>query len=210
MSNRNSTTSPMSGRQHEISPPVQRVHEVRQLPVPNSIIAQLPNTRWWFEVMFSLRESGLPTLDAEIKNAHRREASDVARAFVAMHALNAEFEAVAKAFAVLFKDFKERLMPSVLEGAGMSSMPLTEGLRVGKSEICRASIRADKKQEAYEYLQEHYPDLLSATVNASTLSSHASELINEQNIDLPLDLFNVYWQPTISVTKIKGKNGGVK
>lgn len=48
-------------------------------------------------------------------------------------------------------------------------------------------------------------DLIVTTVNAGTLASAVKEMIREENREPPEDLFNLFFQPTTSVTKGKKK-----
>lgn len=191
-------------------PGVQQLHDIRQLPVPQSIVNELPCCRWWFEVMFALLESGLPVLKVELENAARRDHVSFARAFVAFYKLRQQameiFNKEEGSFHELWKRTCEE-MGKAIEGAGTTNVPLTEGIRVQSSNTTRASIKEGQKDKAYAWLRQNgYGDLVSVTVNSSSLSSLAGDLIKE-NQQLPEQYFNLYYQPVISVTKIKGKNG---
>lgn len=94
-------------------------------------------------------------------------------------------------------------MPGVFDKAGVKSINLEEGIRVGISGLVRASLGEDK-EAAKEWLRSHGAEsLVTETVNASTLSAYAKSKV-EAGEDLPEDLFNVYILPSVSVTKIKG------
>lgn len=189
---------------------VEQTHDLRQLPVPNSIIQQVPITRWWFEVLFSLVESGIPQLRVELESASRRKVEDVARAYVAIYKIkklldNETEKGVLQQFSALFENFSKKVIPDAIEGSGVENIPLSEGMRVGVQNKTYASIREGKKEEALKYLRKNYPDIISTTVNSSTLSSLAVQLREEDNLELPDDIFNVAIVPTAAVTVIKAK-----
>ncbi len=191
----------------EPGPGVKKVHNLRTLPVPNSIIEQLPVTRWLFEALFALVESGLPQLKTELKNAARRDHVSMARAYVALYkfedCLKEEF---IKPFGEIFREYDQKVMPDALESAGVTNVPLTEGIRVQRSQNTRASIREGMRQAAYKWLVDNdHQDIISETVNSSTLSSLARQLMEQDNKELPDGLFNVALVPTMSVTKIASK-----
>lgn len=83
----------------------------------------------------------------------------------------------------------------------------TEKWRVTKLTKVMASIPADKKEQAFEWLEQNdLGSLIKPTVNASSLSGAAKEIM-EKGEELPEELFNVHMQPGISVTKLKPKRG---
>lgn len=198
-------------RSDEPGPGVQKVHELRQLPVPQSIINELPCSRWWFEVAFALLESGLPTLKAELENAARRDHVSFAKAFVAFYKLREQFNAIFSkedetigSFHQLWKRTVED-MTKTIEGAGVTNVPLAEGIRVSSISKTRASILPDQRDKAWAWLRQNgYGDLVTTTVNSSSLSSLAGDL-EEKNLALPREYFKSYYQPVIQVTKIRGK-----
>jgi len=185
---------------------VKKVQDLRELPVPHTILRELPEARWWFEVYFSMMESQLPILRVALKNASRRDHVQFARAFVNLYMLRKVIKEFETAFEAIWVEYNGTLMPAAIEGAGVTNVPLAEGLRVQRAQVTRASIREGMHEAAHAWLKENgHHMIVTETVNASTLSSLAKELIEEQNIDLPDEMFNVALMPVMSITKIPSK-----
>lgn len=149
-------------------------------------------------------EALIPALEQQLKQAEKSGIATLARAFVVLHRVNERMiseEKAFKPFKVLYKNVKEVQVPTALEAAGMDSVPLSEGFRVGTSHAWRASLVPDKKVDAYIWLRANDKgDIIQSTVNASTLSALAKQMA-ERNEELPADLFNVAHVPNTSVTK---------
>lgn len=186
-------------------PGVQKAQNLRELPVPHTILRELPEARWWFEAYFAMLESQLPVLRVALTNASRRDHVQFARAFVNLYKIREVIKEFEKQFEALWAEYNGKLMPDAIEGAGVTNVPLAEGLRVQRSQVTRASIREGMREAAHAWLKVNYPMVVTETVNASTLSSLAIELIEEQNIDLPDEMFNVALMPVMSITKIASK-----
>ena len=79
----------------------------------------------------------------------------------------------------------------------------TDRYRVTRTARVFASILSDKVQSAYEWLRKHqYDALIKETVNSSSLSAAAKELM-ESGRELPEDLFRVHLKDGVSITKKK-------
>lgn len=170
-------------------------------PLPESLIASLPAAR---DIVNHLREidKRMPALKAQLLSAKERGAIDLARAFVVMHRMMAVLSGSEKWMDELFTKYKELDCPEVFEAAGVTHVPLAEGYRVGLNYLTRASIRAGLKEVAHQWLIENgHQDIITETVNASTLSALARTLQEEENLSLPEDLFNVALMTNTSVTK---------
>ena len=97
---------------------------------------------------------------------------------------------------------KERI-PELFKEAGVTSMAV-DGYRYVISHTTRANIKEGQKEKAFEWLRENdLADIITETVNASTLSATARMITEEKGIELDPDLFNVYVQPGTSITKTK-------
>ncbi len=73
--------------------------------------------------------------------------------------------------------------------------------RLGIAPIVRASVKADQKQGAYSWLQDHgHGDLITTTVNASSLAALIRREIKAGN-EVPEDIFNVMQYDVATVTK---------
>lgn len=183
--------------------PVREIHQSRTLPVPASLLNEVDSSRALFEILISLTDSYLPRLAADMNAANRKSTIALARAFVVLYKLAESVEVFDKAFTALFERYKKELVPAAFEQAGVPSVPLDEGMRVGTSYRTFASIKPDAKAAAYDWLRKNYPDIITPTVNSSTLSSLAKSIQDEDNKELPEDLFNVALVPTTSVTVTK-------
>lgn len=75
--------------------------------------------------------------------------------------------------------------------------------RITLSTALRASIRKGCKDGAHDWLREHQlGDLITETVSAQTLGAAATHMMTE-NRELPEDLFNAFYQNTVSITVVK-------
>ncbi len=93
----------------------------------------------------------------------------------------------------------QTLMPDLFNTEDISTITV-EGVRFTATHKPRASIKADK-EAGYTWLRDNeYGSIVTETVNANTLSALSRELI-ENGEDLPDDLFEVYIQANMSVTK---------
>jgi hypothetical protein len=120
---------------------------------------------------------------------------------VALHRLNARVGEELEPLVNLFKKFKELEVPATFEADKITHVPLEEGFRVGLSSRLFASIPAGKREQAYQWLRDNgLGDLITATVNAGTLSAAAKEMMEEKNEELPKELFTVALVPNTSVT----------
>lgn len=101
----------------------------------------------------------------------------------------------------VMKKLRQEIMPAIFSESGVSSISI-DGYRYTISHTTRASIPADTKLEAYDWLRNNeLGALIIETVNASTLSAQAKKMM-EDGEELPDSLFKVYLQPGVSVTKV--------
>lgn len=168
--------------------------------LPASLVAALPIAK---EVIInlSINLDLVKLLERDMEDAHKQGAIGLARAFVVLHRLKGIRDGIDKAFSALFENYKNVVLPEALEAEGVTSLPLAEGYRVGVSATTRASIKPDKKEEAYDWLRANgLGDIITPVVNASTLSGAARHMMEEDNQELPADLFSVALMTTTSVT----------
>lgn len=126
---------------------------------------------------------------------------NLARAFVSLRRLKDELEEVDKAFSKLFEPAKTETMPAAFERSGVPSVNLDEGYRVTIRHDVRASIRGGERDAAVAWLRGHgLGSLVQDTVNASTLSAAARDMMEEGH-ELPEAHFNVHNLANTSVTK---------
>lgn len=174
-------------------------------PLPKSLIQALPASSTVMKHVAAI-VSLIPQLEKEMAAAEKRGAIDLARSYAVLHRLReilrSDEKSWFKPISNLFDDYNNVKVPAAFEQAGITHVPLAEGYRVGISHTWRASIKKDMKKEAYAWLeQNNHGDIITETVNASTLSALAKELNEEQNQELPEKLFTSAHMPATSVTK---------
>lgn len=149
-------------------------------------------------------EQMLERLRQDMLAAEARGSADLCRAFVVLHRLDAKMDALAKAWSSFYELYKTEKVPEALEAEGLKFQPLAEGYRVGTNNKMYVSVAADRRDRAYQWLRENgLGDLISSTVNSSSLSAAAKHELEENNIDFPPDLFTVAHVTTTSVTGTK-------
>lgn len=117
--------------------------------------------------------------------------------------LHDKIDELKKAAYHLMNNYAMNVMPVVFEDEGVSTITLSSGYRVTISQRLNASIPADKKAEAYDWLvRNDLGDLITETVNSSSLSATARSLI-EEGRQLPDDIFKTVILPQVSMTKVK-------
>lgn len=131
----------------------------------------------------------------------------LARLYWVVRKLDDEFGAAVK----ILEAQKGRLSGEILHAAyerDKAGKTLTarfdeQDYRITLSTALRASIRKGCKDGAYEWLRDNkLGDLIVETVNAQTLGAAATHMMTE-NRELPEELFNAYYQNTVSVTQVK-------
>lgn len=141
-----------------------------------------------------------------------REKGDRAADVIALYrrVYNAEegVKEYTKALTALKDKIKFGLLPEAYEREGISTLTTAERDRVTITELVRGSIRADQREDAYKWLRDNgYADLISETVNASTLSSFIKERL-EEGVSLPEELFVTSTTSQASLTRgAKPKKG---
>jgi hypothetical protein len=140
-------------------------------------------------------------LEQEMTKAKDAGSIPLARAFVTLHRLHTRVDEELEPLADMFKRYKEQEVPATFEVDKITHVPLEEGFRVGLSSRLFASIPVGKRDHAFQWLRENgLGDLITATVNAGTLSAAAKTLMEEKNQELPAELFSVALVPNTSVT----------
>lgn len=130
-------------------------------------------------------------------------------------AMDAERDELSK-FVELIKNIK---LPEAFDREQIKTFTLQDGTRITKSDRTFASI-IGPQEEAYAWLREQgLDDIIKETVNASTLSSVAKEILSnaktmpngmvvpidpDSPIDMPDDLFKIEIRPSTSITRPKG------
>lgn len=171
--------------------------------LPRTLVAVVPiSAKIAKDIDLLLKE--VDRLRADMVKIETSGALTLARAFVVMHRLKDKFDQLDKAYGELFRLYKEERVPAAFEAEGVTSAPLAEGFRVGTLSKMYASILPGMKDKAYQWLREHgLGDLISSTVNSSSLSGAAKHEMEENNVEFPTDIFNTAYVPSTSVTAIK-------
>lgn len=142
-------------------------------------------------------------LPHEVDGADANGPIELSRALVTLRFLNDKIAATFKQFNEIYASVKDVRLPEAFDKAQIPHVNLDEGYRVGVSHSVRASVRANMKDAAIEWLRKNgLETIVSETINASTLSAVARTM-GEDNRQLDEGIFHVYVQPTTSVTKTK-------
>lgn len=175
-------------------------------PLPATIVAALPSSAKFAKALDALYKALASEIAPQLVDARKDGAVSLARAFVAFHRLNDKLDAVCKAFEAQFAKLKGEVIPAAFEAEGVPNVSLSEGFRVGIAHNFRASIKEGMKDKAYHWLRANgMGDLITSTVNSSTLSAAAKHRTEDENKDMPEDLFTVAIMPNTSVTQTKTK-----
>lgn len=148
-------------------------------------------------------EKLLPPIGSPEDDSPKQSALVSAEYYVRLRSLHDEVDALKKLLYKAMDDYETVVVPAVFEVEGATSVNLAIGYRVTISEVIRASIPAETKGAAYNWLQENnLGDLITSTVNASSLSATARALLVEGK-ELPAPLFKTAILPQVSMTKLK-------
>lgn len=169
--------------------------------LPKSLVDTLPQSLSVSKAVDALGVL-LKALDKDMNKQCKKGAIDAARSFVVLRRLKDKFENLDKTWKALFAHYDKEVLPELFEAAGVTSLPLTEGFRVGVSNKFYASIKEGKRDEGWEWLRANgLSEIITETVNASSLSAAIKHEIKENNLEPPENLFTTAWVPNTSVTK---------
>lgn len=105
-------------------------------------------------------------------------------------------------FGEIYKRMKEEIVPKKFMEQGVTSISVN-GYRYTVSQQSRVSIQKGQREAAYNWLKSNgLEDLITQTVNASTLSATAKSLA-EEGVDMPDDVFNTFTFDNTSVTRVQ-------
>ena len=137
------------------------------------------------------------------ENGPTQSASLCAEHYRMLREMHDEIDAVKKEAYHAMDYYSMSVLPELFEDEGVTTLNLVSGYRVTVRHTMRASVKADAKGHAYQWLIDNdLGDLVTETVNASSLSATARTL-NEEGRELPSDFFNVATLPQVSLTKTK-------
>lgn len=98
---------------------------------------------------------------------------------------------------------REVSLPERLDGDEIKTFTADSGDRMTRTSRIFASIVPGQKDDAFAWLRENdYQALIQETVNSSSLSAAAKELI-ENGMELPDHLFNSHYKDGVSITRKK-------
>lgn len=168
-------------------------------PLPPSLLNTLPNAIDLFNLI-SRQQRLIAALTRELQQLSQ-DPIRLARAYVVMHRLREELDLVVSTYNKLYEQYAKELIPATFEQAGITSLPLAEGYRVGVSVRIWASIKKDQREAAHTWMRDNgFESLITETVNASALSAAVKTYGEEQNREFPSDLFTTAIVPNTSVT----------
>lgn len=155
------------------------------------------------EYLDSIEQEIKTQLQLEAETSTSLDVVEYARFFVKLRTLKDRFDAVLKPFDAIYEKAKTIDLPEKFDAARVPTVNLDEGYRVTVSHSLRASVKSGQKEAAKAWLTNNgLGDLITETINASTLSAAAKTMADE-NKELDEDIFHVFIQPTASVTKTK-------
>lgn len=191
-----------SGRMTHTTP---NFTEIERPTLPKSLAAALPAAVVIMGHVADI-EALIPTLEAQMGRAKSAGAIPLARSFVVLHrlreALLSDERGRFKPIGALFIKYQTEHIPALFEQDGVENVPLAEGFRVGVSHPFRASIKKDQKDAAYAWLRKNgLGDLISSTVNASSLAAALKTKLEDENTDAPEEMFTAGYLPAATVTK---------
>lgn len=147
------------------------------------------------------------TIKQEVENLTTADLFEAVRYFNELRAAHGDFQETKKVLDFthdrLSRDIIPELVRSHAEKTGVKPPYIVEG--VGRVTVAhRFSCSMIDKDDGIVWLKSHgHEALVQETVNSSTLSAFAKNLIQEEGKELPDDLFKVSTSPYTSITKIK-------
>jgi len=171
----------------------------------DKIYQLIPQVTTVLDYLECIRKVNAPILRDLADKACVKGPTSLARLYVALNALGKELSETEKELSGVINRVKTELMPGLLEDHGQTNISLEEGFQIVVSTQMRASVAAGKREDAHQWLRDNgLGDIITPTVNAQTLSAAFSQM-RKDNIDPPVDLFNVFHQPTTSVRTTASK-----
>jgi len=135
-----------------------------------------------------------------VKMMERGKVQDACRHYKEMRDLADQLKETSSRLNKHIEEVKRDKLPMMFKEEGVRSITVDD-YRYTISETVRASIASGQKEAAYQWLRDNeMGELITETVNASTLSAQARHLM-EEGTELDPDLFNTHLQPNVSVTK---------
>ena len=144
-----------------------------------------------------LRNWFLPLIDED------KPASELAHLYAVMKGGHEELKNAMKILEEGMERLSNQVVPAAFERENITTCKTSDGYRITVPQPrLFASVKADKKEEAYTWLRANeLGDIITETINASTLSAVAKSLL-EDGKELPEDIFGSYYKQYTSVTKV--------
>lgn len=121
--------------------------------------------------------------------------------FLDLRGLHTYAETLKKEVSKVHEEWKTRVIPKMFEDANASTHTIKGVARITVSQKTYASIT--NQADGYEWLRKNeLGGLIQETVNASSLSAAAKELMGK-GMELPEEYFKVTIMPSVSVTAVK-------
>lgn len=142
--------------------------------------------------------------ESEVTSIDKMSLADAAENYVVLKNLDERLEEVAKRLGKIVEHIKTKTMPTLFERDKLTSCNTKLGYRVAVSMLTRATMV--DKEGGKKWLRDNgLGDIVTETVNASTLAATARTLL-EDGKELDPILFSVVLMPTTNVTKVKAKS----
>lgn len=101
------------------------------------------------------------------------------------------------------EELKNKLLPELFEKNEVKTLTTLTGDRLTVTNKLYANIKKENVEQALDWLRENGgEDIIKETVNHNTLSAFLKSEM-EENKEIPEELFSVYVQPSISLTRKK-------
>lgn len=145
-----------------------------------------------------------PALSLFVKEHSLGEVADI---FIQIEEAAARLDDANKAFQSLLSFTREVSLPERMDEEMTKSFSSSSDDQVVRTSRTFASILSGKTDDAFKWLRDNgYASLIKETVNSSSLSAAAKELI-ENGMELPDDLFGLHIKNGVSIRKAKSKKG---
>lgn len=152
----------------------------------------------------------METLSEEIKAGitdPKNKIAETCEGYILSNRINDSLEEGRKAIGRIVQEISYKYIPERMLDEGITTFTSAAlGFRVSVANRFSASIIPDKKSEAFDWLRKNdLEELIVPQVNAQTLSATARKMLEDENKELPEELFKTSTAPYTSVTKVAKK-----
>jgi len=128
--------------------------------------------------------------------------ADYAELFVCSRMVNDVLDTARKNVGKVRDTLSYTDLPELFEDEGITNYTTASGYRVVIT--TRTSVSMIDKEAGMEWLRNHeLSDLIIETVNSSSLSAQVRQMMEEEGIEPPSEIFKVSVAPYTSMTKVK-------